>query len=49
MDMSGNLLGGWNQIQSYDPRLAYMSPPGFPPLINSAGNAVYNKLSITEL
>jgi len=49
MDMSGNLLGGWNQVQSYDPRLASMSPPGFQPLINSAGNAVYNKLSITEL
>ena len=30
MDMSGNLLGGWNQIQSYDSRLATMSPPGFP-------------------
>jgi Tfp pilus assembly protein PilX len=49
MDMSGNLLGGWNQIQSYDPRLASMSPPGFQPMVTSTGNAVYNKLSITEL
>jgi hypothetical protein len=49
MDMSGNLLGGWNQIQSYDSRLASMSPPGFQPLVNNAGYAVYNKLSLTEL
>ncbi|MBF0570983.1 MAG: hypothetical protein HQL12_03835 [Candidatus Omnitrophica bacterium] len=49
MDLSGNLWGGWNQIQSYDPRLAKISPPGFPPMINSSGQAVYSKLSITEL
>jgi hypothetical protein len=49
MDFSGNLLGGWNQIQSYDPRLATLSPPGFPPIVDSSGNAIYNKLSISEL
>lgn len=49
MDMSGNLLGGWNQIQAYDTRLATLAPPGFPPYVNNAGNGVYNKLSITEL
>jgi Tfp pilus assembly protein PilX len=49
MDLNGNLEGGWNQIQSYDPRLLTMAPPGFPPLINSSGNAEFNKLSITEI
>ncbi len=49
MDMSGNLLGGWNQIQAYDARLATIAPPGFPPYVNNSGNAVYNKVSITEL
>jgi len=49
MDLSGNLLGGWNQIQSYDKRLGSMAPPGFPPMVNNAGNAVYTKLSIAEL
>jgi len=48
MDWSGNLLGGWNQIQSYDPRLLKISPPGFPPMINSSGNPVYSKLNIQE-
>jgi len=46
MDMSGNLLGGWNQIQSYDSRLGgtmALAPPGFPPYTNNAGNAVYSK------
>jgi hypothetical protein len=49
MDMSGNLLGGWNQQQSYDYRLATLAPPGFPPYVNNAGDGVYNKLSINEL
>ena len=49
IDMSGNLLGGWNQIQSYDTRLTNMAPPGFPPYTNNSGNGVYNKVSITEL
>jgi len=50
MDMSGNLLGGWNQIQSYDSRLSNSAPPGFPPLVNnSTGGVSYSKLSITEL
>lgn len=49
MDMSGNLLGGWNQLQSYDSRLATLAPPGFPPYVNNAGNGVYSKLSIAEL
>jgi len=48
IDMSGNLLGGWNQIQAYDTRLGTMAPPGFPPYVNNAGNGVYTKLSITE-
>ena len=48
IDSSGNLLGGWNQIQAYDSRLATMAPPGFPPYVNNAGDAVYNKLSIAE-
>jgi len=43
MDWSGNLLGGWNQIQSYDNRLATLAPPGFPPFVNNVGYAVYNK------
>jgi len=46
MDMSGNLLGGWNQIQSYDDRLGTtMSPPGFPPYVNNAGDGVYTKFT----
>jgi Tfp pilus assembly protein PilX len=49
MDMSGNLLGGWNQIQAYDKRLATLAPPGFPPVVDNSGNGVYNKVSITEL
>jgi Tfp pilus assembly protein PilX len=48
MDMSGNLLGGWNQIQAYDSRLATMAPPGFPPYVNNAGNGVYTKVNIME-
>jgi len=49
MDWSGNLLGGWNQIQAYDTRLETLAPPGFPPYVNNAGDAVYNKVSIMEL
>ncbi len=49
MDMSGNLLGGWNQIQTYDTRLSTLAPPGFPPYVNNAGDGVYTKLGITEL
>jgi len=49
MDLSGNLLGGWNQIQAYDTRLATLAPPGFPPYVNNQGYAVYNKVSISEL
>ena len=49
MDLSGDLLGGWNQIQSYDNRLSNIAPPGFPPYVNNAGDGVYNKVSITEL
>ncbi len=48
MNMAGTLLGGWNQIQAYDNRLANMAPPGFPPYVNNAGNGVYIKQSITE-
>ena len=48
MDLSGNLLGGWNQIQSYDTRLGTQAPPGFPTYVNNAGDGVYNKISITE-
>ncbi len=49
MDMSGNLLGGWNQIQAYDTRLATVAPPGFPPYVDNSGNVVYTKLSIAEM
>ena len=51
IDMSGNLLAGWNQIQSYDTRLTSMAPPGFPPYINNAGQGVYTKYQsgLTEL
>jgi hypothetical protein len=48
MDMSGNLLGGWNQIQSYDTRLMTTSPPGFPPTVNAQGYASFSKYQITE-
>jgi hypothetical protein len=48
IDLSGNLLGGWNQQQSYDARLAKMSPPGFTPLVNSSGNITYSRLNIQE-
>jgi len=48
MDMSGKLLGGWNQIQAYDSRLANTAPPGFPPFVNNSGYGVYTKQSITE-
>ena len=47
-DWSGNLLSGWNQLQSYDSRLKTLAPPGFPPYVNSQGYAVYNKTTITE-
>jgi hypothetical protein len=40
---SGKLVDGWNQIQSYDTRLAKTSPPGFPPLVNSSNQGVYVK------
>jgi hypothetical protein len=49
IDMSGNLLGGWNQIQAYDSRLGTLAPPGFPPYVNNAGDGVYTKVSIAEL
>jgi len=45
---NGQLVDGWNQIQSYDTRLATLAPPAFPPLVNSAGNAVYAKSNISE-
>lgn len=45
---SGQLVDGWNQLQSYDTRLATQAPPGFPPLVNGAGNAVYVKQYIME-
>lgn len=45
---NGQLVDGWNQIQSYDTRLASLAPPGFPPLVNSLGNGVYVKTSIQE-
>jgi len=45
---SGQLVDGWNQVQSYDTRLATLAPPGFPPLVNSSGNAVYVKQNISE-
>ena len=48
-DWNGNLLSGWNQLQSYDSRLSNVAPPGFPPYVNNQGNGVYNKISITEL
>ncbi|MDE1921639.1 MAG: DUF4900 domain-containing protein [Candidatus Omnitrophica bacterium] len=48
VNSSGQLIDGWNQIQSYDTRLATLAPPSFPPLVNSAGQGVYVKLSITE-
>jgi hypothetical protein len=45
---NGQLVDGWNQIQSYDTRLLTLAPPGFPPLVNSLGNGVYTKLNISE-
>ena len=45
---SGQLYGGWNQIQAYDTRLATVAPPGFPPYVNNSGNGVYIKQSIME-
>jgi len=50
IDWSGNLLGGWNQLQSYDNRLLNpgIAPPGFPPYVNNQGYGVYNKISVTE-
>jgi len=51
MDWSGNLLGGWNQVQTYDSRLATIAPPGFPPYVNNQGQGVYTKYQsrLTEL
>ena len=49
MNMQGTLLGGYNQVQAYDNRLATLAPPGFPPYTNNSGNGVYTKLSISEL
>jgi Tfp pilus assembly protein PilX len=45
---SGALLGGWNQIQAYDSRLATIAPPGFPPYVNNKGYGVYTKLGFKE-
>jgi hypothetical protein len=45
---NGQLVDGWNQIQSYDSRLASLAPPGFPPLVNSLGQGVYAKLNLGE-
>ena len=48
VNSNGQLVDGWNQIQSYDNRLMVLAPPGFPPLVNSAGQGVYGKLSLKE-
>jgi hypothetical protein len=45
---NGQLIDGWNQIQSYDARLATLAPPGFPPLVDSTGHAIYVKSNISE-
>jgi len=45
---AGQLIDGWNQVQSYDVRLAKLAPPGFPPLVNAANQGVYVKTSISE-
>jgi len=46
---TGILYGGWNQIQSYDARLATFAPPGFPPYVSNSGSAVYTKIGFSEL
>ena len=48
VNSSGNLTAGWTQIQSYDNRLKLLAPPGFPPLVDSAGNAEYVKTDFLE-
>ena len=48
VNSSGQLIDGWNQIQSYDTRLATQAPPSFPPLVNSSGNGIYVKEKISE-
>jgi len=45
---AGDLTSGWNQVQSYDTRLASLAPPGFPVLVNSLGQGVYVKQNISE-
>jgi len=45
---AGQLTSGWNQVQSYDTRLANLAPPGFPALVNSAGQGVYVKEGIYQ-
>ncbi len=41
---TGTLYGGYMQLQYYDVRLQTMVPPGFPPIVDSTGRSVYNKL-----
>ncbi|MBF0490683.1 MAG: hypothetical protein HQL15_08755 [Candidatus Omnitrophica bacterium] len=46
---TGNLTGGYNQLQYYDTRLQTMIPPGFMAAVDSTGRTVYVKLSYREL
>ena len=48
VNRNGQLVYGWNQVQTYDPRLASLAPPGFPPLVNNANQGVYVKTYIEE-
>ena len=48
VNSSGQLVSGWNQLQSYDNRLKTLAPPGFPPLVDSSNNALYVKQNISE-
>ncbi len=49
LDLNGNLLGGWNEIQHWDARFGTTVPPGFPPYYMANGGALYSKLSFAEL
>ena len=46
---TGELTGGYNQLQYYDERLRTMIPPSFPPLTNSSGQIIYVKTWFREL
>ena len=49
MDLNGNVIAGYNQLQYYDTRLEHMVPPWFPAVKDTAGRMTYVKVKLSEL